>query len=178
MRESPRVKLRNLLKEDDTWKRYRNVVRNSWPVEFDGFEQEIMDIQKARPIRVLGATNGRPTGKKLVEAVMADQAYRSRAVEITMMIYRVQSHLEMVRNLAKKHIAATYSSELTAMGLRGVRERDTLVGSLFVQADELIGRYQMLMDLADWVINDVDAGGFATQKAVKALEVATKRELM
>lgn len=173
---SPRARLRELLAEDETWRKYRRIVKNSWPVEFDGFEQEIMDIQKARPIRLLGGTDGRPTGKKLVIAIMADQSYRSRAVEIAMMLYRVSAHLNMVRNLCRKHITVNYSSKLASWGLRGVRERDALITSLFGTADELITKYETLMELADWVIADVDAGGFATQKATKALEIATKRE--
>jgi hypothetical protein len=173
---NPRIKLRAALKEDDTWKRYRNIVRNSWPTEFDGYEEEIMNIQKARPIRLLGATSGSVGGKKLVEATMSDQSYRSRSVEIAMSVYRVKSHLEMSRRLTNKHVLANYGNELTRWGLKGVRERETLVGSLFDTADTLITKYQMIMDLSDWVIADVDAGGFALQKAVKALELATKRE--
>lgn len=178
MSDNRRSKLRALLKTDETWKRYVGIVKNSWPTEFDGYEQEIMDIQKSRPIRLMGATNGRPTGKKLVEATMADQSYRSRAVEITMNVYRVKSHLEMIRAICRKHIEANYSQDMQSWGLRGVRERDTLVASLFDKADELLTKYQTLLDLADWVIADVDAGGFALQKAVKALEMATKREYM
>lgn len=173
---SPRKRLREALVEDDTWKRYRRIVKNSWPTEFDGFEKEIMDIHKARPIRLLGGTDGRPTGKKLVIAVMADQSYRSRAVEIAMQVYRVKAHLEITKALCRKHVAANYSSDLQSWGLKSVRERDTCISSLFDQADLLLAKYEMLMELADWVIADVDAGGFATQKAVKALEVAVKRE--
>lgn len=172
----PRTRLRKLLEKDDTWGRYLNVVKSSWPKEFDGYEQEIMDIHKARPLRLLGATNGRPNGKKLVEATLADQSYRSRAVEITMQVYRVQAHLQMVRTLTRKHVEANYSQEMVGWGVRGVRERETLVASLFQRADSLLTKYQTILDLADYVIADVDAGGFALQKAVKALEQATKRE--
>ena len=135
-----------------------------------------MDIQKARPIRLLGATNGKPNGRRLVEAVLADQSYRSRAVEITMTIYVVKANLATARALCIKHVNANYSQYMSDWGLRGVRERETLVHSLFVRADSLLSRYEILMDLADWVIADVDAGGFATQKAIKSLEQATKRE--
>lgn len=173
---SPRKRLRALLKTDEVWGKYVAIVRSSWPTEFDGFEQEIMDIQKARPIRLLGALGGRVSGKRLAEANMADASYRSRAVEITMMVTRVQSHLEMIRGMARKHIEANYSRELASWGLRGIRERDTVITSLFVKADEVLARYALIIELADWVINDVDAGGFSLNRSGKALEQATKRE--
>lgn len=174
---SPRQRLLKMLAEDQTWLKYRRIAKNSWPVEFDGFEQEIVDIHKARPIRLITTTSSL-TGKTLGNAVMCDQSYRSRAVEIAMSVYRVKCHLELTRALTKKHIAANYSQYMNDWGLRGIRERETVVASLFHRADELISRYEMLMELSDWVIADVDAGGFATQKTLKAIEVATKRELM
>ena len=173
--KSPVRRLRILLKKDDIWLRYSSIQKSAYLPEFDAFVQEIKDLHKTRTIRVLGV-QAAPSGKKIADASMKDQAVRSRCVEICMDIASKRNSLAIAMDTVKSHVSAEYQTVLVDMGVRTIADRNAAIDSLFGPAHRILMRLDTITQIADLVIHDVDQAGFALKHTVTALEVATKRE--
>lgn len=168
--------VKDKLKRDDSWKRFKRIVATSWDETFDKYMDEIQNMHKARPIRLIGVNNAHPSGKKLAKAQMVDQAYRSRCIEISMNILRNRNNLEQAINAIKKHVESRYHKDMAQFGIRGVTERKRFVDSLVSFATKKLGDINSIVQMSDLVVGDIDQGTWAIKHTVDALQIATKRE--
>lgn len=176
MSTNPRKLMLQKLAEDAQWKRYKRIVENAREPEFDKYLDEIRNMHKSRPVRILGLGSTTPSGKKLAKAAMVDQAYRSRCVELVVNVVVHRDALEQAISIIKKHIEGSYSDYMKSLGLRGITERRTLVNSLVSIASDLLSEMETLVRIGDIIIQDVDRASYALKHAVDSIQVALKRE--
>jgi hypothetical protein len=169
--------LRNALKKDARWKRFRAIVDQAYLPEFDAHIDEIERLHKTRGVRVLGA-QAMPSGKRVADAAMRDQGVRSRCVEIVMQVTRSRNYLAIQMDVVRSYVMAQYMQLLGESGARTITEKKEHVTSMFSKADTTLHRLDTITEIADLVIKDCDQAAWALSKTVSALEVATKREHM
>lgn len=169
--------IRKALAKDARWKRFRNIIEQAYLPEFDSFTDEIEKLHKTRAVRVLGA-QAVPSGKRVADAAMRDQAVRSRCVEITMQVTRQRNYLAIQMDVIRSYLMAQYMQLLGEYGVRTITEKREIISSMFSKADTCLHRLDTITEIADLVIKDCDQAAWALSKTVTALEVATKREMM
>ena len=172
---NPVITFRRQIKENLKWKRFQAVLETSWNPLFDKFIDEIQASHRNRTVRHLGA-QAMPTGKKVADASMKDQAVRSRCVEIVMEVVRRRNFLAISMNTIETEIMSTYNSELIGLGARSINDKKNLVHSLLGPAQKKLDALDTIREVADLVIDDCDHASFALKHCVDALVVATKRE--
>lgn len=167
--------LRAVLKEDATWIKFRNTVRNCWQPEFDKYLDEIKTLHAGRSIRTLDAKM--PTGRSIGEAAARDQMVRSRCVEIAMNVTIVRNILAASLKNVQKYVEAKYSGYMaSSLGLRGTTDRKNMVQAVLSPYYTRFDSAQTIIDIADMVIADCDRSSYAIKHMTEALTVATKRE--
>ena len=172
---NPVIVFRRQIKENLKWKRFQAVLEASWAPQFDKFIEEAQALHRNRTVRHLGA-QAHPTGKKVADASMKDQAVRSRCVEIVMEIVRRRNFLAISMNTIETEILSTYNSELIDLGARSINDKKNLVHSLLGPAQKKLDALDTVREVCDLVIDDCDKASFALKHTVEALTVATKRE--
>lgn len=173
--DTPVVQLRNRLKLDANWQKFRNIVSEAYKPEFDDYITELSDLHKSRSTRLL-SSSGFPTGKKVAAAASKEIAVRSRAVEICIEIARNRNWLNISMSTMKNRIEVEHSTFLGSIGVRGVTERKSIAQSVMARAQKVLDQLDTITEIADLVISDIDQAGYALKHIVDSLQVATRRE--
>lgn len=164
--------LKAALRKDALWLRFTAIIKSASPPEFIGYPEELMQLHRTRGVRVLGL-RAMPTGKKIADAALRDQAVRSRCVEISMSVIHQRNFLVSSIETISAYLIANFDLSSIA---RSVTDRKAVVSSLVSDAQKKIDDMNSTIELANLVINDVDKASWALKSTVEALSIATARE--
>ena len=165
--------LKKVLKKDEVWKIFNSVADMASKPEFDNFLEEIMRLHKTRELRLI--KGGHVKSSKLSSAALNDQATRSRAVEIVMLVTSNRNNLDRANKAMAEHIEAHYTRLLFSKGCKTKMEQRSVVNSCMSRARGMMDKMDTLIEISDLLIDDVDKGSFAIKHAIDALQVAVKR---
>ena len=171
---APVQRLKERLTTNETWKKFRSQMKTLWQSEFITQIDEIKTAHLSRTVRSLNT--GMPTARRVAEAAAQDQAVRSRCVEIVINAVVVRNQMQMGISTIQKYLETHYFDTLKAFGVSGVNDRKAIISSLLSPYQQRFDRVCTLIEVADIVINDLEAAGWAVKHMVEALTVATKRE--
>jgi hypothetical protein len=167
------VRLRKLLKQDSRYKAFRVVAKRAVDPQFETWLEEVIKLHKARSVRLLSSKSG---ARKLSEAGLQDQSYRSRCVEILLLITRSRNYLASALFGLQRYVESEYQSELSKMGVRTKTGQRALINLLTQSAQANIDHMDSLLEMVNLVIEDIDKAAWTVKNALAALEIATKRE--
>lgn len=165
--------LRSLLKKDDTYKRYRAIlktVKESFDIE--KHLKEAGYLHRKRKSRLL--FEARVSPQKLQEAILIDMSSRSRMVEIRVMLLNEQELLSTAISLGKKHVRATYSDELKEYG--STKEAQVLVAErFFASGATVLSEIDKAISILDLFVKDIDQAGFGLRNVTETLKMVLER---
>lgn len=165
--------LKKRLKADDTWKSFRGVVDMAWRPEYENFLEEIMRLHKTRELRLI--KGGHVKSSKLSSAALNDQATRSRAVEIVMLVTSNRNNLDRGIKAMSEHIEAHYTRLLMTRGCKTKMEQRAVINSCMSLSKSVIDKMDTLIEVADLLIDDVDKGSYSIKHAIDSMQIAAKR---
>lgn len=109
-------------------------------------------------------------GEKLHQAIMQNQAYRTRCVEIKMKCLRRITQLTRYITTVEGWLKEKYGEQLRAQyRLKG--DRQAALEYVFERPWQLIDRWQSLIDFVNLVIDDFDKTGFANHNHIELLKL-------
>jgi hypothetical protein len=141
--------------------------------QFETWLEEVIKLHKARGVRLLSSKSG---ARKLSEAGLQDQSYRSRCIEIILLITRNRNYLASVLFGIQRYIESEYQSQLSKMGIRTKTGQRALINLLTQRAQESVDHLDSLLEMVNLVVEDLDKASWAVKNALAALEITTKRE--
>lgn len=165
--------LRKLLRKDDEYAKFKNILTYaSGLAEFDNYSSEMETMHQGRKSRTLAHKS--LSTKRLVDAVLQDASYRSRCVEIMMTVNKANRLLESATDAMRNHIFAKYKPYLS--NYRTKAERDTYVNDLLKEAVSKLADYERIIDMAKYIIEDIDKFAWSAKTTLQGLELMLQRE--
>ena len=165
--------LRKLLRKDDEYAKFKNILQYASSLaEFDNYCAEMETMHQGRKSRTLAHKS--ISTKRLVDAVLQDASYRSRCVEIMMTVNKASRLLHSATEAMRSHIFAKYKPYLA--NYRTKAERDTYVNDLLKEAVSKLADYERILDMAKYIIEDIDKFSWASRNVIQAMEIMYRAE--
>lgn len=170
------MSLYSMIRKDRHVRKLRTMLRSgSYNLNTVEWIRELEAMHAARLIRNIPASDVvQKFQTRFMRAVLQNQSNRSRAVEIRMRCFRVQSRLTRHLDRLAKLLLARYSEQLNRT-LSTKAERDNLVRSAFSRADDLLQEITTTMQLADMFIADIDAASWTVKHIIDAMQLIQEK---
>lgn len=167
--------IRKLIRADAKWAKYTKVIEhNKTHVNFDNFISELESMHSSRKSRTLYATKEYSV-KKLIECVVQDAAYRSRCVEIMMLVNKEFRKINLATDLLRPYILARYKKEISALYTTKI-DRETFVKAMLSDSAELLSDFEKILEIAKFVIEDIDKFGWSVKHIIEGLTILYKKD--
>ena len=165
--------LRRALREDDAYQKYRNILKMAVKTStFASLVEEMETLHKGRKSRHLFLRP--PSIEKTLDAAMQDSAYRSRCVEIVVIVSKTQRMLTSSVDSISNIIVAKYSHLMKELRTKG--ERDAAIASLLQPAYDKLAEIESIIEIAQYVIEDIDKTAWSYKTTVEGLKLMYDRE--
>lgn len=162
------------LSEIESYQKLRRIVEYSNAFDTEAAAKEIEALHLGRKSRNLVVK--RLTGHKIAEVSLQDQSYRSRLVEIMMVATKQYQMLSAAYDAAVDRIGMDMNSSLLDRGLRSIGDRTTFVKSRLQFASQRLCEINLVIELAQMVIADIDAGGWSLKRTFESLQISSVPE--
>lgn len=161
-------RLKMSLLEDDTYKKYRTIVKTiKDKIDIDDVDQEINRLHSGRISRTLYGTT--PGGDVIMKAALQDSSHRSRMAEIKVRISKQSDILDITLDATRIYLARHYAGEIADIRTKG--ERDGFFNTYLTAGVALHARLKSLLDRIDILLKDIDQAGFSLKHCVDILEL-------
>lgn len=160
--------LKRSLLEDDTYKRYRNIVKAiKDKIIVDDMDDEINRLHSGRISRTLYGTT--PGGDKIMNAALQDASHRSRMAEIRVRVSKQADLLDITLEATRIYLARQFADEVP--DIRTKSERMAYFDAHLTNGIVLHSKLKSLISRIDVLIKDVDQTGFSLKHCVDILEL-------
>lgn len=162
------------LKRDDTYKRYRSILRTVREgLNLEKTLKEAGYLHRNRKSRLLHEARVSPT--KLQEAILVDMSNRSRMVELKALLLNEQELLKTAISHGKKHVRATYADLLVGYG--STKEAQLMVvEKVFSSGTSFLAEVDSAVEILDVFIKDIDQAGFGLRNVTETLKMVLDRK--
>jgi hypothetical protein len=114
--------------------------------------------------------------KRISDAGLQDQSFRSRCVEICVTVTRNRNNLATAYETLVLYLESEYGAFLRRNGVTAKVDQRAMYKRLMKEAVEKLDQLDTIVELADKIIEDIDKASFTLNRSLSALEIATKRE--
>lgn len=160
--------LKRKLLEDDTYKKYRNIVKTiKNKIDIEGIDEEIMRLHSGRISRTLYGTT--PGGDKVMNAALQDASHRSRMAEIKVRISKQADILDITLDASRIYLSREFADEMPTIRTKG--ERVSYFDHYLSAGIVLHAKLNSLMSRIDILLKDIDQTSFSLQRCVDILEL-------
>lgn len=142
-------------------------------VTVDEYRSEIRNLFKTRRFRALSTTSTN-FDRDFQAAIIQDQSYRSRMVEITAEVGRARRALDNHIEKFIEYAAVTFASDLKAVG--AAKERERFLNSIARRYVDYGAELQNLAEEIDFYVKDIDKAGYAAKNLVEVLSILYHRD--
>lgn len=165
--------LKNRLREDKRLIKIKKAFGTLPEYKLDSVElrQEIESMMLTRKVRSLSGSKKMSTA--LIEAMLQDQSYRSRATEILMGCVRTDKNLSRVLDSLEDYMLVEYS-DLLSSSFRTIKERKAFVEYVLRKYYEFLDKVDEVRQVAELLIVDVDKAGYMYKNMIEALNLVSK----
>ena len=160
-------------------RRYRRLLQaveeGLYAFPFEDTLAEIQDLHKQLEIRRLTAKSlRRGQQKKLLEANLQNQSYRSRIIELLVQSRQFHANLEREYKLTRDYLLQRYPDQFAEY--RTKEERMRSLDTLFEPVVDLLGQYTNLHATAELIIDDLDKASWSIKSTLDILNLGGKKE--
>lgn len=164
--------LKASLLEDNTFKKYRNIVKNiKENLDIDKLVEEVLVLHSGRTSRTL---HGKQAGADAIStANLQDSSYRSRMAEIRVKIGLKADQLDIALDAARIHLSREYAGYVGDLKTKG--ERQGFFDIYLNNGITLHKRMKSVCDQIDLIIKDIDQTSHTIRHAIQILELVYSR---
>lgn len=160
--------LRRKLREDDTYLKYRRILKNiKEKMDSDKFYDEVDALHSGRSMRNLYGTT--PGAEKISNAVLQDVRCRSRLVELILKATRHHDLLDIVLSETRKYLATKFVDDVVSLKTKA--ERMTYFDIYLSAGLETKANLMSMVEAANLIVKDIDQCSFATRHLVECLSL-------
>jgi hypothetical protein len=167
--------LLKVLRKDEKYVRLKETfsTHENFRLPVEQLIEELKDSHKIRQVRRLNPTDPE-FAKKVISAILDDQAKRSRATEILVRAVRAESLMQNALDSLKYHLLLTYSEELRSF--RTKEERLQIINTTLKQFNTFLKNVNVLKETANLIVMDIDKAAWSLKSVISVLELHTRRE--
>lgn len=163
--------IRKTIRKDETYKRFMKIFENNSNTDLDALLKEVEGLHATRRIRSLKGT--KITSRRILEAAVEDQSYRSRLVEITLIMRREYGPLKIAFDATRDSLHSRFGSDI---GGRSIADKDAFWRSMLRKVLSRLQELENNIEIVESVIGDIDQAGFTVKHTLTGLELATRPE--
>lgn len=169
------TRLRKKIKADKRYKSIRSLFKTSdlFQLPVADYRDEVRSLFKMLKFRSLSVTKSKALDN-LAEAVVQNQAYRSRMTEIYAHLTESTRTLDRLLERFMDYATVTYARDLKNVG--AARERTSAVRASMETYYKYADEARFLMEEIDLYLKDIDKAGFAAKALVDTLALINQRE--
>lgn len=175
--EEDETSFKTAIKDDSHLSSVEAILETISLAEMERYIAELEDMHRSRSVRTLN-TKMLSSGKiqtKLTEAIIQNTALRSRVVEIKMRCFKIAKTLEDHAFNLKTYLKVEYGALLNTE-FKTVADKNTAVEFPLENLRRYSQKLQMIISLADMVVNDIDQSSWAIKSIIDVLNINVKKE--
>lgn len=162
--------LKKEIREDPVIVRFLSIMKTArQSINVETVTKEVQALHSTRKSRSLSSAKMSPM--RLMDAIMMDQANRSRLIEIKTLVYRVSEMISTAFKATKRHIRITYELQSSTKA-----EREDELDNLFPSALSFKEDLTSLSDQIDLVVKDIDQMSYALTSVRELLKLVLDRK--
>lgn len=167
--------LRRTIKKDKKYLRFREMFEGNpaFSIDFESYHEELQRLHTTRHTRQLRRKSKGFT-ESVVDAMLQDQATRSRCVEMLGECIKISSSMEDTLVNLRDYLLSEFSQQLKRVGTQ--TERKSFVESVMMPFYEYISDVQTLEKSARLVVDDIDKAGYTYRNLVEAIKILSRPE--
>lgn len=168
---------RRQIQEDKRFKRFKHNFEQAdyFNLNIQELEDELTFLHNNRPVRTLkDLKQSAGYTQHILNAVLTDQAYRSRFTEMMVACVNAEKRLQDGLQALIDYLQIEYATELSCW--RTKDERRAFLTSVLRPCYKYLDQVNALHVKLELVITDIDKAGFALKNSIQALELVTKPE--
>lgn len=137
----------------------------------DKYIEEVKNIHITRGIRTMNSEDIFNHLNKVIDAVLQNQACRSRVVEIKMMCTMMQTKINTRKESLTNYILVKYREALKA-NYKTQADRKAYIDELFSYTITNSLKIQTLQNFCDLIIQDIDNASWALKSVIDCLKMS------
>jgi len=168
--------IRSTIKKNKRFQQFLENFRGNpaYNIDFESYHSELQRLHTTRITRELKRKRSRAFPEKVCEALLQDQATRSRCAEILGECTKISHAMERTLSKLRDYLCAEYASYLKSVGAQG--ERKAFVESIMRPFYDYFDEVKGLEKAAQIVIEDIDKAGFMFKNLVEVIKVLSRPE--
>lgn len=159
--------LKDALKEDREFKKYRMIVKHIEEAQdLEALAREVRNLHEGRPSRALSKA---PSADSVLEAQLKDGQSRSRMSRIMAELINNEGILEDAFKAIRAHMGTSYADMMPS--LKTKLERQEYLNKYLRRGVQLHHRINTLQKVVTLYMEDIDKMGYAFTNTVRILEM-------
>ncbi len=169
--------LRRSVRRDERYQKFkRNVEKNpNLQIPFQALHEEIDRLQRMRTIRTLSRSSTSFTAD-VVDAMLQDQAYRSRCTEILSSCISITGTFAETLNNLRDYLQLEYGHRIPGRPTKS--ERQQFMESVLRPFYKHLHSVSQLQEHARYLVEDIDKAGFTFRNLVESIKLLGRPETM
>lgn len=170
--------LRRIVKKDDKYLRFKRAARNNPNLQlpFEDLHEELDRMQRTRGVRSLSRKDKQFTGS-VVDAMLQDQAYRSRCTEILASCISIDGTYSVTLLNLRDYLLLEYGGRM-GKGRTTKEDRKQFMENVLRPFFKYLHSVEQLKTHARYIIDDIDKAGFTFRNLVESIKLLGKPETM
>ena len=169
--------VRGILRSDDRFVRIETAFKKlpQYNIPLDAYRRELRSLHVGRKFSKLKA-NDPNFLRHLSEALINDQSYRSRIVEMLTEVGESYRQFSRTLTVLRDYLIVHYNNHLKSVGTKG--ERQQFVESVMRKFYEYVGDLDSFQQEAKLVTDDIDKASFAMKHLIDAYAIYHRPEII
>lgn len=165
-----------LKKHDETWLRYSRIFEKiQMTCDLSSMNKEVASLHSMKKSRHL-ATKSNISVDNLIKAYLDDMAYRSRLIEIAVVLSKKHRTLELILDATSSYLSYKYGTYLTDKVSRLKSERQAYIDEALSDGHILLSKLESAIEITKMVVMDIDQSGWAMKNLVELMKLTLVRE--
>lgn len=168
--------LRRTVKRYEKYKKFMKSVKANPNLQlpFEELHEELERMQKMRRVRSLTRKDKNFTGS-VVDAMLQDQAYRSRCTEILASCIAITGGFQDTLLNLRDYLLFEYGGRI-GRGRTTKEERKNFMENVLRPLFKYLHKVEQLKEHAKYIVDDIDKAGFTYRNLVESIKLLGKPE--
>lgn len=161
------------IRNDPKYKKFKKIYKEASRISLTTWLEEIENAHSVRKSRRLGLENRGLSATNVAEALMEDQGYRSRIIEIQSQVTKFRAWMKQAYENTFDQILTKHYADIPG-GTKGLKEQ--WVHNKLDFGHKLLSRMDNLLNTADMVVGDIDKAAWSMHNTIKAIEIINSND--
>jgi len=168
--------IRKKIRQDERFQQFLKNFRGNpaYQIPFETYHEELQRLHTTRLTRELKRKKSRSFPEKALDAMLQDQATRSRCAEILGECSKISSAMERTLSKLRDYLLSEYGGYMKIVGT--VAERKAFVEAVMRDFYDFFDEVKTLEKSAGIVIEDIDKANYMYKNLVELIKVLSRPE--